>query len=279
MAEYRHPSLAGRSAIVTGGGRGIGRELTLALVRAGADVAITGRTAAEIDAVAEEANALRANAVIAIRADMRDQKACERVVTRALEVFGSLHALVNNAAIGLRHISETFNTRPVRFWEAPPDRWRDIIEANVLGPFYMGRAAAPPMVRAGFGRIVNLSTSPVTMIRAGYSPYGPSKAAVEAMTRVWARDLAGSGVTVNALLPGGATDTSMIPGAGPDRRGADGHLLPVSVMNDALLWLVSDASGGVTGRRLVGRLWDPGLPPDEAAQKAMPAAPELPAIL
>ncbi len=279
MPEYRHPSLAGRSVIVTGGGRGIGRELTLALARAGANVAITGRTAAEIDAVAAQANALRANAVIAVRADMRDSQACERVAARALEAFGSLQALVNNAAIGLRHLSETFNTRPVRFWEAPPDRWRDMVEANVLGPFYMARAATPHMVRAGFGRIVNLSTSPVTMVRPGYSPYGPSKAALEAMTRIWAQDLAGTGVTVNALLPGGATDTSMIPGAGPDRRGADGHLLPVDVMNSALLWLLSDVSGSVTGRRLVGKLWDPDLPPEDAAKKAMPAAPELPAIL
>lgn len=279
MSEYRHPSLAGRSVIVTGGGRGIGREFTLALARADAKVTITGRTGAEIDAVAAQANALRANAVIAIRADMRDAQACERVVTRTLEAFGSLQALINNAAIGLRHISETFNTRPVGFWEAPADRWRDIVEANVLGPFHMARAATPHMLRAGFGRIVNLSTSPVTMVRTGYSPYGPSKAALEAMTRVWSQDLAGSGVTVNALLPGGATDTTMIPGAGPDRRGADGNLLPVNVMNNALLWLLSDASSGVTGRRLVGKLWDPNLPPEEAAKKAMPAAPELPSIL
>lgn len=279
MPQYRHSSLAGRNVILTGGGRGIGRELTLALVRAGANVAITGRTGAQIDAVAAEANVLRPRAVIALRTDMRDAGACERAVACARDAFGSLQALVNNAGIGMRHISETFITKPPKFWEAPVERWRDIMETNAFGAFYMARAATPHMVRAGFGRIVNISTSPATMIRIGYSPYGPSKAALEAMTRVWAQDLAGSGVTANALLPGGATDTSFIPGAGADRRGADGQLLPVSIMNDALLWLVSDASSGVSGRRLVGKLWDPSLPAGDAAKKAMPAAPALPMIL
>lgn len=277
--EFRHPSLEGRAAIVTGGGRGLGRELALALVRAGARVAISGRTAAEIEKVAAEAERLRPGALVAVRADVRDPAACERLVGRAVEAFGTVHALVNNAAIGLVYLSETFNTRPLAFYDAPPERWREMVEVNVTGPFNMARLVAPVMLRAGFGRIVNVSTSPVTMTRKGYSPYGPSKAALEAMTRVWAQDLDGTGVTVNAILPGGATDTAMIPGTGAARRGADGQLLPANVLNNAALWLLSDASNGVTGRRIVGRLWDAALPPDAAARNAMPPPSDLPSIL
>lgn len=277
--EFRHPSLVGRVVVVTGGGRGLGRELALALVRAGALVAVSGRTAAELEAVAAEGERLRRGSLVAVRADVRDPADCERVVARAIEAFGSLQAIVNNAAIGLRSLSETFNTRPLRFFEAPRERWCDMVEANVLGPFLMAHAAAPVMVRAGFGRIVNVSTSPATMVRRGYSPYGPSKAALEALTRVWAQDLEGTGVTANAVLPGGATDTSMIPGSGAARRGADGQLLQANVMNNAALWLLSDASNGVTGRRIVGRLWDEQLPSAEAARNAMPAPAGPPSIL
>ncbi len=275
-----HPSLRGRVVIVTGGGRGIGREFVLALAGAGAKVAASARSASELAQVeADVVAAAGPGRFVGVMADVRDASACERVVAGTLGAFGALHCLVNNAGVGMRHISERFNVSPPRFWEAPVDRWRDILETNALGPFLMAHAAAPHMVRTGFGRIVNISTSPGTMVRVGYSPYGPSKAALEAMSRVWAQDLADTGVTVNVLLPGGATDTSFIPGSGPGRRGADGHLLPANVMNAALLWLLSDASNGVTGRRLVGKLWDASLDPDEAAARALQPRPDLPAIL
>ncbi|MBI2318863.1 MAG: hypothetical protein HYU75_18195, partial [Betaproteobacteria bacterium] len=93
----------------------------------------------------------------------------------------------------------------------------------------------------------------------------------------WAKDLDGLGITCNAILPGGAVDTAIIPLG--FRRTYSGPYLPISVMNEALLWLLSDASGGVNGRRIVGALWDASLPPDEAAKKAMPPSPELPVIL
>ena len=82
-----------------------------------------------------------------------------------------------------------------------------IVATNVNGPFLMARAAAPHMMRQRWGRIVNISINHETMRRAGFSPYGPSKAALESETIIWAQDLDGTGVTVNALLPGGATDT------------------------------------------------------------------------
>ncbi len=81
------------------------------------------------------------------------------------------------------------------------------------------------------------------------------------------------------ILAGGATDTALLPGSGPDRAGADGQLLPAAVINPLLAWLLSDASGDFTGRRFVGKLWDASLPPDEAARRAMQPRPELPTIL
>jgi 3-oxoacyl-[acyl-carrier protein] reductase len=86
-----------------------------------------------------------------------------------------------------------------------------IIETNVNGPFFMSRSVTPGMIARGWGRIINISINHETMRRRGFSPYGPSKAALESETTIWAQDLAGTGVTVNALLPGGASLTGMIP--------------------------------------------------------------------
>jgi 3-oxoacyl-[acyl-carrier protein] reductase len=119
----------------------------------------------------------------------------------------------------------------------------------------MARAVIPGMIARGFGKIVNISTSDQTMVRRGYAPYGPSKAFLEAASRVWAQDLAGTGVDVNVLLPGGAADTDLLPPAA-DKKGADGNLLSPTVMCAPILWLASDASNGHTGERYIARLWD-----------------------
>lgn len=264
--------------IVTGAGRGIGREFVRTLARAGCRLSLAARSADELAGAEREARDLGA-AAVATRADVAAAADCQAVAARTLEAYGRVDALVNNAGIGMRIVSETFNTVPVKFWEVPPQAYADIMTVNACGPFYMARAVAPAMVAQGFGRIVNVSTSPVTMVRPGYVPYGPSKAALEAMSRAMAAQLDGTGVTVNVILPGGATDTALLPGSGPDRRGADGQLLPASVMNPLLAWLLSDASAGLNGRRFVGKLWDASLPPDEAARRAMQPRPDLPAIL
>jgi 3-oxoacyl-[acyl-carrier protein] reductase len=267
--------------LVTGGSRGIGRHLALAVARAGARVAIVASQPSEALDTARAAIAavVGADGVLPIVADVRDPLACERAVREAVARFGRLDALVNNAGVGMRHISETFNTAPPRFWEVPVAPWRDIVETNLFGAFHMGRAAAPAMVARGAGRIVNIGTSPVTMIRKGYSPYGPSKAALEAMTRIWSQDLEGTGVTANLLLPGGATDTDFLPGTGAARKGADGMLLAPDILDAPLVWLVSDAAADVNGRRIVGRLWDKSLPPDAAAAGAMQPPAGMPSIL
>jgi NAD(P)-dependent dehydrogenase (short-subunit alcohol dehydrogenase family) len=121
------------------------------------------------------------------------------------------------------------------------------------------------MMRRKWGRIVNITTSLGTMIRDGSPTYGPSKAALEAFSAIMAKDLAGSGVTVNVLVPGGVTNTPMVPlEAGFDRA----EMIQPTVMAPPLNWLVSDMAGQVTGRRFLAVHWDPSLPPEEAAAKA-----------
>jgi NAD(P)-dependent dehydrogenase (short-subunit alcohol dehydrogenase family) len=242
-------------AIVTGGGRGLGRAMALGLAGVGCRVVITGaREQHEVAAVAREGGAN----IHALVADVTREEDCARVVDAALSHFGRLDILVNNAGRGMKYVSEHFLTEPfprwdTRFWEVRPDVFRMVIDTNVNGPFLMARAAVGPMLRAGWGRIVNVSVNRETMRRAGFSPYGPSKAALESETVIWAQDLAGTGVTVNAILPGGATATGMVPdGVSEEVRAS---LLKADVIVKPLLWLASTASDGITGKRVVATRW------------------------
>jgi NAD(P)-dependent dehydrogenase (short-subunit alcohol dehydrogenase family) len=252
-------------AVVTGGGRGLGAAMALGLARAGYRVVVTAaREAAEIEAIAAEAGVDR---VYPLVADVTREEDCERVVDAALARFGSLDILVNNAGRGMKYISSSFMTEPTRFWEADASAWRSVIDTNINGPFLMARAAVRPMLRGRWGRIINISMNRDTMQRAGFSPYGPSKAALESETIIWAQDLAGTGVTVNALLPGGATLTGMIPPGVPQHVRAS--LLDPGIMIRPLLWMVSPASDGITGKRLVANRWRMDVDDAAAAQSAM----------
>jgi len=262
-------SLGGRVVLVTGGSRGLGREMALALAAAGAKVAITG--SAPTDALARTCADLGGDA-LAIAADVTDAAAARNAVDRTIAAFGRLDVLINNAGLGMRAISETFNTVPTKFWEAPTNAWRAIVDTNVNGPFVMARAVVPQMLAQKFGKIINISTSDQTMVRRGYAPYGPSKAFLEAASRVWAADLAGTGVDVNVLLPGGAADTDLLPPAA-NKKGADGNLLPANVMNDAVVWLASAQADGISGARYIARLWQADQP--EAARDDTSGKPRL----
>src|SRR5208282_4970463 len=199
--------LHSRVVIVTGGGRGIGRAMALALAEAGARLIVSAaREQAEIEAVAEEAaRRFGERRIVSLVADVTREDDCMRLVEAAFDRFGRLDVLVNNAGRGMKYVSDTFWTVPTRFWTVAPETWRTVIETNVVGPFLMARAAAPAMIEAGWGRIVNISMNRETMRRRGFSPYGPSKAALESETIIWAQDLAGTGVTVNALPPGASS--------------------------------------------------------------------------
>jgi 3-oxoacyl-[acyl-carrier protein] reductase len=245
-------SLAGRVAIVTGAGRGLGRAMALGLAAAGASVVATAaRERDEVDQVAAADAA--GGRIVPVVGDVTREQDCARIVATALERFGRLDILVNNAGRGMKYVNENFMTEPTRFWETSPEAWRLVIETNVTGPFLMARAAVPAMLAAAWGRVVNVSMNAETMRRRGFSPYGPSKAALESETIIWSQDLAASGVTVNALLPGGATATGMIPAGFPDHLRST--LLDPAIMVPPLLYLASTKSDGVTGRRFVAANW------------------------
>ena len=146
----------------------------------------------------------------------------------------------------------------------------------------MARAITPHLVKQGHGKIINISTSLQTMVRTGYAPYGPSKAALEAMTRVWAQDLNNTGVTVNVLLPGGATDTALLPDMA-NKRGADGQLLSPSLMRSPILWLCADDSNGHTAERFIAKAWqieaESNSDPKAAAISARDSTGEAPRLL
>lgn len=239
--------------------------MALGLLHAGANVAITAaRSPQEIESVEnEDASIAQAGTLRTFVADVARQEDCQRVVDETIREFGAIHILVNNAGRGMRFVSENFFDTPTKFWETDPAVWQMIVDTNVNGPFLMARAVTPQMIKQRWGRIVNISMNHETMRRVGFSPYGPSKAALESETIIWAQDLAGTGVTVNSLLPGGATATGMVPGGISRSR-----LLDPNIMVPPLLWLASESAGQVTGGRLVANLWDSSLPPEQAVEKA-----------
>lgn len=240
--------LRDRVAIVTGGGRGIGRAIALGYARAGAEVVISvARNRAEADAVAQESRSLRGRVEV-MRADVTVSGDVERLVERALSLAGHIDVLVNNAARGMRFVNERFMAEPIPFWEADPEAWRLVMDTNTVGVFLMSRAVVPHMLAAGHGSIINVTINHQTMVRRGFSPYGPSKAALEAMTEVWAQELEGTGVVVNLLLPGGATATGMVPDDVPEGV----ELLPAEVVVPGALHLaVTERSG----QRIAGTEW------------------------
>src|SRR4051812_24189912 len=242
--------------------------MALGLAHAGINVVATSaRERTEVEAVAEEARQKHGESrILPIVADVTQDDACAQVVDAAVKRFGRLDILVNNAGRGMRYVSHEFLTEPTRFWEVAPETWRLVIDTNVNGPFMMARHAVPVMLNAGWGRVINISVSQATMRRRGFSPYGPSKAALESSTIIWAQDLDGTGVTVNALLPGGATLTGMIPPTVSDK--AKSALLDPSIIVPPLLWLVSRQADGTTGRRLVATNWHTGSDGQSAAQAA-----------
>jgi NAD(P)-dependent dehydrogenase (short-subunit alcohol dehydrogenase family) len=240
--------LRDRVAIVTGGGRGLGRAIALGYARAGAHVVISAaRNPSEAEAVAREGAGLP-GAVVAVQADVTRQADVDRLVERALGVSGRIDVLVNNAARGMRFVSEQFMVDPRPFWEADPDAWRLVMETNTVGVFLMTRAVVSHMVPVGRGSIINVTVNRETMVPLGFSPYGPPKAALEAMTEVWSQELDGTGVVINLLLPGGATATGMVPDGVPPSVEL---LSPEIVVPGALHLALTDHSG----QRIVGREW------------------------
>jgi gluconate 5-dehydrogenase len=250
--------LSNTRVLVTGGTSGLGRAMAQALAQAGARVAVTSRRRERAQATARE---LGADA-LGVELDVRDAISVSAAVDTVYRTFDGLDVLVNNAGTGMRTVNPRFMTEPQPFWQVTAAGFRDVLETKATGTFLVARAVVPRMLGAGGGRVVTISMNEQTMTRRGFVPYGPSGAAVEALARVMAADLAGTPVTANILLPGGASATGMVPDEMRDEVRA--HLLDPAIMGPPIVWLASPDAAGTHDERIVALDFDAWL---EARQK------------
>ena len=258
-----YPGIAGKVAIVTGAAGGIGKALVGAFVKQGLRVAALDIDEKGVRALKDKHG--DAN-VLGLRVDVSDPEDCHRQVAAVAERLGTVHILVNNAALGMNAVADDYDDEHLQIEDVPDDLWRRFFAVNVNGAFFMTRSVVPIFRKQKWGRVINVSTSILTMMRKGFVPYGPTKAALEAWSLILSRQLEGSGITVNVVLPGGPVDTAMVLG---DDRSA---LISPDVMSAPMLGLFTEAGGAVTGQRFIAVEWDESVGTDPAAQPHAPAA-------
>jgi NAD(P)-dependent dehydrogenase (short-subunit alcohol dehydrogenase family) len=252
--------LSGKTAIVTGAGRGLGKAMAKGLVDAGANVVLV-----ELDKdVLDHAVAEIGVGCIAAAGDVSNPEDAKRIVDASLATFGGLHILVNNAGLGPERFRDTDRSNAKMIWEIDLADWRLYLDVNTTGHFVMTQAVMPHLLAQDWGRIVNVTTSLDTMTNYTNGAYGPSKAGAEALATMIAGGVAGTGVTCNVLIPGGPADTRMISATGVYEN--RDKLIQPNVMVPPLLHLVSDEGGKVNNRRFRAALWDASIGADENLQ-------------
>jgi 3-oxoacyl-[acyl-carrier protein] reductase len=257
MSETALP-LAGRTAIVTGASRGLGRAIAAGFVEAGADVLMTGRDADALQAAAGEVRARGDRRVLTLAGDASQPEVAEAAVALAEAELGGITALVNNAGV-------YGPIGPVE--ENDWAEWTQALTINLLGTVAFCRAAVPGMRRRGYGKIVNLSGGGATAPLPRFSAYAASKAAVVRFTETLAEELKDARVDVNAIAPG-ALNTRLLDevlAAGPERAGRaffdrslkqrDDGGVPLAKGAALAVFLASAASDGISGR-LLSAVWD-----------------------
>jgi 3-oxoacyl-[acyl-carrier protein] reductase len=237
--------LSGKSAVVTGGSRGIGRAIALRLAAQGADVAFSYRgneAAAKENAVAIEALGRRA---LPVQADVSQPEAADSLVKVALEAFGKVDILVNNAGI----------TRDDLIMRMSVEAFRDVLETNLFGAFYATKAVTRPMLKAKGGRIVNITSVSGQAGQMGQANYSAAKAGLIGLTKATARELASRGITCNAVAPGFVLTelTSSLPEALQAEitaRTPLGRFGTTEEIATAVAFLASDEAAFITGQVL-----------------------------
>ena len=256
-------------AIVTGGLRGLGKAMALGLLRSGRRVVAVGHIAKDLTDMQREAGQLHVN-LHCIALDLRKPAACDEVIIETERRFNGIDILVNNAGLTFTYTDpERFVKGPRKFWELSDEIVQNTLDTNYVVADQMTRRVVPRLLKRGWGRIVNVTTKLDTMNREGSVPYGPSKAALEMATEIWAKELAGTGVTVNIVNPGAGANT---PGMAKEMRdwsaaGRAPRLVEPAEMVAPLLFVVSREADKVNGYRFDANTWLNGVPPSESARR------------
>jgi 3-oxoacyl-[acyl-carrier protein] reductase len=234
-----------RTAIVTGGARGIGRAVVVRLLRDGWSVAFTRRSSGDAAAgLAGEAGADVAR-LLSLEGDVADRARCEAIVAETLARFGRIDALVNNA--GIRRDALVYNMGD--------EEWGDVLRTNLDGAFHMTRAVLGPMMRQRSGAIVNVSSLSGLHAVVGQANYAASKAGLIALTRTLARECARSGIRVNCVAPG-LVETDMTAGMEPEAKKEMLRAIPMRRMVTtaevaaAIAFFLGPDASGITGQTL-----------------------------
>lgn len=243
VKEQAGGRLAGRIALVTGAGKGLGRAIALGFAGAGAHVVLMARTRGDLEAVAREVEALGQQALVAV-ADATDSRQVDAVVEQAVARFGRVDVLAHAAGGSLRKPSV----------EVTDEEWDGVIAANLSSTFKVCRAVGRHMLAQGSGSIINLSSTAGMRGRAGNAPYSAAKAAVINLSRALAMEWAPKGVRVNVLAPGRfLTPLTEAEMSVPEKYAAFVRQVPLGrigqpeEIQDIAVWLASDASAYVTG--------------------------------
>ena len=236
--------LNGRTALVTGGARGLGRVMAEALAEVGARVCITSRSAATARTAATELGEATGATVLGVEGEVSTREGVDTLARRVADDVGPVDVLVNNAGVNIRgNIGDLSDTD-----------WDVVVDTNLKGPFLVSRAFGPAMCQRGWGRVINLSSMLATIALPGRAPYASSKAGVSALTRVLALEWAAHGVTVNTICPGPfGTDMNRQLLNDPEKYAAFVAKLPIGRWGElheikgVVAFLASDASSFMTG--------------------------------
>lgn len=239
-------NLSGKRAFITGAAGGIGRELVGALLEAGCFVDAADIDKHGLDALRNLYDQSKLNTMVL---DISSSEACQL----AINSTETTDILINNAGASMGLIRENHLDELVSIDELLPETWDHFINTNLSGAWYLTRAVIPRMKKKQWGRIINVTTSFFTMLRPMFHPYGPAKAALEAMSAGHAGEFARHGITVNVVVPGGPCDTPMVPAVTNIKREL---LIPPEAMVAPTLWLCSKDADDVTGKRYVAAHWD-----------------------
>ena len=259
--------LAGKVALVTGAGGGLGGAMALALANAGAKVAAVDMSLGGINGLMQRAGQAGSQAnIFPFIANLVERGECERLVGEVIKACGDLTMLVNNAGVGQQLIDPDYSTTHAKpFWETDISGWEQIININMRAPVILMQNAVRHFIAKGRGRVVNVTTSFDTMIAPKVWAYGQAKAGFEAVSASLAAQLAGTPVTLNILVPGGPANTGLLPANTDLPRD---KIIQPPVMGDPVVWLASDDADGFNNRRIIARLWDASISGRDAANKA-----------